>query len=152
MLDEAKERERFYQWWQKQLSHGAEIPVAELIWLAAKREAAEDTRRYLDGIRDMVRDRNPDGFTALDFFAVWNEQYEDQIKRLRAENERLLAESKADFNATEDQLAAKDAKHAQLLTALDFALSFSAVEPPTRVLERVQATIKAAQAAGGKGD
>ncbi len=54
---------------------------AELKQLRSKHDAV---LRFMDGIRDTARDRNPGGATILDFMAVWNEQHEDKIERLQA--------------------------------------------------------------------
>lgn len=48
-------------------------------------------KRLMDGVREMARDRNPNGATILDFMAVWNEQYQQQIKVLTAELDQTYA-------------------------------------------------------------
>lgn len=51
----------------------------------------ESVKKFMDGVRDAARNRNPDGATILDFMACWNEQYEKRIAGLEAEVERLRA-------------------------------------------------------------
>lgn len=48
---------------------------------------------FMDGVRDLARNRNPDGATLLDFLACWNEQSESQVKRLRAALEEICRHS-----------------------------------------------------------
>ena len=48
-----------------------------------------EMRALMDSVRDAARNRNPAGPTLLDFFVCWNEQYEDQIARLKAAIEAM---------------------------------------------------------------
>ncbi len=71
---------------EDEFARDCEKVVAEIKWLREKRN---EVLRFMDEIRNTARNRNPDGATILDFMAVWNEQCQDQIERLKGENERL---------------------------------------------------------------
>ena len=52
-------------------------------------EAAEENRKrqelfaFMDNVRELARERNREGCTILDFMAVWNEQYQIEIAKLK---------------------------------------------------------------------
>ncbi len=66
----------------------AHIPamVAEVRCLQAEHDRV---LRFMDGVRDAARRRNPEGATILDFMACWNEQYEDRAKKAEGEVKRF---------------------------------------------------------------
>lgn len=47
-------------------------------------------KKFMDTIKEMAQNRNPDGYTILDFMVVWNEQYERRIKELEQTVRELL--------------------------------------------------------------
>ena len=67
----------------------AQLNAAAPILQARVKELEETNQKiyaFMDGVRNEARNRNPDGATILDFFVVWNEQYEDRIRKLEVEN------------------------------------------------------------------
>lgn len=79
-------------------------------------------KRLMDGVREMARDRNPNGATILDFMAVWNEQYEKRIKTLTAELDQANASSR-ELNAAREEdgrrIVELEVDRDQLKTELD---------------------------------
>lgn len=59
------------------------------------------TIEFMDGVRDLARNRNPEGATLLDFMAVWNEQYQRRIEVLERQVGELLGKIEGERNAKE---------------------------------------------------
>ena len=56
-------------------------------------------RQLLEDVRSQCCNLHPEGYTAADFMAVWNRQYEDRIKELEtAIDQALLRTVQSDRN------------------------------------------------------
>ena len=66
--------------------------------LEAQCKEQENAGQILEDVRSQCCDLHPDGFTAVDFMAVWNRQYEDRIAELESLIDRVIAAWDKDNN------------------------------------------------------